>query len=64
MRMGGTTHYPPPRAGGLGGVIQTTTVVLEGTAYVAHGVCGRGENATSALLPGLTVDVSAALDAE
>ncbi len=28
------------------------------------GVCGRGENATSALLPGLTVDVSAALDAE
>ncbi|MEI7643640.1 MAG: Uma2 family endonuclease [Chloroflexales bacterium] len=37
---------------------------LEGDAYVAHGVFGRGENATSALLPGFTVDVSAALDAE
>ncbi len=37
---------------------------LEGDAYVAHGVFGRGEIATSALLPSFTVDVSAALDAE
>lgn len=37
---------------------------LEGDAYVAHGVFGRGEIATSALLPSFTVDVSVALDAE
>jgi len=37
---------------------------LEGVAYVVHGVFARGEAATSALLPGFSVDVSAALDAE
>jgi Uma2 family endonuclease len=41
-----------------------TVLRLNGAAYVEHGVFGRGEMATSALLPGFSVDVSAALDAE
>jgi hypothetical protein len=32
-------------------------------AYVAHGVFRRGETLTSALLPGLTLDVTALFDA-
>ncbi len=41
-----------------------TVLRLEGAAYVTHGVFARGEQATSALLPAFTVDVSAALDAK
>lgn len=37
---------------------------LEGTKYVEHGVFKRGATATSALLPELSVAVSAAFDAE
>jgi Uma2 family endonuclease len=40
-----------------------TVLVLEGTAYQAHGEFGRGQHAASVLLPGFVVDVSAALDA-
>lgn len=44
---------------------QTITVLrLEGDRYIEHGVFGRGETATSALLPDLATDVSAALDAD
>lgn len=40
-----------------------TVLVLQGEAYVEHGVFGRGAQATSVLLDGLTVDVSAVFDA-
>ena len=44
---------------------QTITVLkLEDGVYIAHGVFGRGETATSALLPGFTVSVEAVCDAE
>ncbi len=44
---------------------QTITVLkLEVGAYVAHGVFGRGEAATSVLLRGFTVSVDAVCDAE
>ena len=44
---------------------QTITVLtLQGDAYVEHGVFTRGALATSALLSGFTVDVSAAFDAD
>lgn len=36
---------------------------LESTAYVEHGVFGRGKQATSSLLDGLTVNVNAVFDA-
>ena len=35
-----------------------TVLKLQGDAYVAHGEFGPGERATSALLPGFTIDVS------
>ena len=41
-----------------------TVLQLAGTAYREHGVFGRGEEATSALLPGFAVPVAAVLDAE
>ena len=37
---------------------------LEDGGYVEHGVFGRGARATSALLPGFAVDVSAVFDAD
>jgi len=40
-----------------------TVLVLQGEAYVEHGVFGRGAQATSVLLDGLTVEVSAVFDA-
>lgn len=40
-----------------------TVLVLEGAAYREHGVFVPGQQAVSATLPGLTVDVAAALDA-
>ena len=40
-----------------------TVLVLRGEAYVKHGVFGRGAQATSDSLDGLTVDVSAVFDA-
>ena len=40
-----------------------TVLALDGVTYVEHGVFGRGGSATSALLEGLAVDVSAAFDA-
>ncbi len=44
---------------------QTITVLkLEDGVYVAHGVFGRGETATSVLLRGFTVSVDAVCDAE
>ena len=37
---------------------ETITVLrLEGAAYLEHGVFGRGQQATSALLPGFAVNV-------
>ena len=41
-----------------------TVLRLEGATYREHGVFRRGATATSALLPDLAVDVSAALDAK
>lgn len=41
-----------------------TVLTLEGDAYATHGVFARGQQATSALLEGLSVSVDAALDAE
>jgi Uma2 family endonuclease len=44
---------------------QTITVLkLDGGAYIAHGIFGRGETATSVLLRGFTVSVDAVCDAE
>ena len=44
---------------------QTIAVLkLKGGVYIAHGVFGRGEIATSALLRGFTVSVDAVCDAE
>ena len=40
-----------------------TVLKLEGASYTVHGEFGRGELATSVLLPGLTVDVAEALAA-
>ena len=40
-----------------------TVLVLEGAAYVEHGVFRRGDNATSPLLDGFTANVSAVFDA-
>jgi Uma2 family endonuclease len=42
---------------------QITVLVLEGAAYRVHGEFGRGQQATSVLLPDFSVDVSATLDA-
>ena len=38
-----------------------TVLTLEGQTYVVHGEFSRGEQATSKLLPGFAVDVTAAL---
>ena len=46
-----------PRAGTI------TVLRLEGDTYVEHGVFRRDSQATSALLPGFAVDVSAVFDA-
>ena len=44
---------------------QSITVLrLAGDVYAEHGICHRGEAATSALLQGLAVQVDAALDAD
>jgi Uma2 family endonuclease len=44
---------------------ETITVLkLEGRTYVAHGVFGRGDVATSVLLEGFTVSVDAVCDVE
>ena len=40
-----------------------TVLALEGNGYVEHGVCARGDTATSRLLAGFTVDVTAVFDA-
>jgi Uma2 family endonuclease len=41
-----------------------TVLKLKGKRYVVHGEFGKGEKATSALLPGFSVEVSAALKTE
>ena len=43
---------------------QITVLKLKGRRYVDHGVFGKGERATSVLLPGFNVDVTAALTAK
>jgi Uma2 family endonuclease len=43
---------------------QITVLVLDGATYAVHGVFTRGEQATSKLLPGFAVDVTAALAAK
>ena len=43
---------------------QIAVLRLDDGAYREHGLFARGESATSALLPGLVVNVSEALDAE
>jgi Uma2 family endonuclease len=43
---------------------QITVLVLDGPAYAVHGVFARGQQATSKLLPGFAVDVTAALAAK
>jgi Uma2 family endonuclease len=40
---------------------QITVLVLDGPAYAVHCVFGQGQRATSKLLPGFAVDVTAAL---
>jgi len=40
---------------------QISVLTLDGTSYAVHGEFKRGEHATSKLLPGFAVDVSAAL---
>ncbi|MBP1466583.1 Uma2 family endonuclease [Candidatus Chloroploca sp. M-50] len=42
---------------------QITVLTLDGAAYVAHGRFARGEQATSLILPGFEVAVSAVFDA-
>ena len=46
------------------GTASITALRLEGDGYVEHGVFARGAQATSSLLEGFAVDVSAALDAD
>jgi Uma2 family endonuclease len=43
---------------------QITVLTLDGTEYAVHGIFARGEQATSKLLPGFGVDVTAALAAK
>jgi Uma2 family endonuclease len=43
---------------------QITVLVLDGPAYAVHGEFSRGQQATSMLLPGFTVDVTTALAAK
>ena len=43
---------------------QITVLALDGSAYAVHGEFVRGQQATSKLLPGFTVDVTAALAAK
>jgi Uma2 family endonuclease len=44
---------------------ETITVLrLEGSAYVEHGIFARGSTATSALLPGFSVNVDEVMDAD
>jgi Uma2 family endonuclease len=43
---------------------QITVLTLQGGEYAVHGIFARGEQATSKLLPGLSVDVTAALAAK
>jgi Uma2 family endonuclease len=43
---------------------QITVLALDGSAYTVHGVFTRGQQATSKLLPGFAVDVTAALAAK
>jgi Uma2 family endonuclease len=40
-----------------------SVLTLDGDEYAPHGVFRRGDNATSVVLPGFSVDVSATLDA-
>jgi Uma2 family endonuclease len=40
-----------------------TVLTLDGDKYVEHGIFARGDRATSRLLPGFEVDVTAVLDA-
>ena len=40
---------------------QITVLVLDGSVYAVHGEFARGQQATSKLLPGFAVDVTAAL---
>jgi len=42
---------------------QITVLVLDGSAYAVHGVFRRGQQATSKLLPGFAVEVTAVLEA-
>lgn len=42
---------------------QVHVLTLAGDAYAVHGVFGRGQAATSVLLPGFTADVDAVFDA-
>ncbi len=42
---------------------QITVLTLDGDEYAVHGTFARGEQATSKLLPGFSVDVTAALAA-
>jgi len=43
---------------------QITVLALGGAAYTVHGKFGRGEQATSTLLPAFGADVTAALAAK
>ncbi len=43
---------------------RVTVLTLAGLTYAVHGEFGRGDQATSLLLPGFAVDVTAVLDAE
>jgi Uma2 family endonuclease len=43
---------------------QITVLTLDGNVYAVHGTFGRGDRATSRLLPGFEVDVAAVLDAQ
>jgi Uma2 family endonuclease len=43
---------------------QITVLVLDGAVYAVHGEFARGQQATSKLLPGFTVDVTVALAAK
>jgi Uma2 family endonuclease len=41
-----------------------TVLVLDGSAYAVHGEFTRGQQATSMLLPGFSVDVTTAVAAK